>query len=347
MKESAICIIGAGGIVRDAHLPAYGLAGYQVAGITDLNLNLAEDLATKHQINLFKSLSEMVEKFGDKVIYDIAVPGDAVMAVLQQIPDGSHVLIQKPMGNNWQQANEILNLCRKKKLVAGINFQLRYAPNIQKARALIDLGKIGDLCEIEVNIDVYTPWHLWKFLYELPRVEILYHSIHYIDMVRSFVGNPKRIFAKTTKHPKMADLASVRSNIIMDYGDWMTANIRTNHAHDFGIKNQQSYIKFEGTEGAIKLGIGLLKDYPIGVADSFEWISKIDPVANEWKEEKIEGVWFPHAFIGSMAEIQKAVKDPNYQPDNSVEDCIHTMACVEAAYDSSQFGGKVFSEYNL
>jgi hypothetical protein len=26
-------------------------------------------------------------------------------------------------------------------------------------------------------------------------------------------------------------------------------------------------------------------------------------------------------------------------PDNSVEDCIHTMACVEAAYASSEQGG--------
>ena len=27
------------------------------------------------------------------------------------------------------------------------------------------------------------------------------------------------------------------------------------------------------------------------------------------------------------------------RPDNSVEDCIYTMACVEAAYKSSEGGG--------
>jgi hypothetical protein len=27
------------------------------------------------------------------------------------------------------------------------------------------------------------------------------------------------------------------------------------------------------------------------------------------------------------------------RPDNSVEDCIHTMACMEAAYKSSEGGG--------
>ncbi len=32
-----IFIIGAGGIVNDAHLPAYRIAGFEVAGIYDIN----------------------------------------------------------------------------------------------------------------------------------------------------------------------------------------------------------------------------------------------------------------------------------------------------------------------
>ena len=33
-----ICIIGAGGIVNDAHLPAYKIAGYNVHGIFDVDV---------------------------------------------------------------------------------------------------------------------------------------------------------------------------------------------------------------------------------------------------------------------------------------------------------------------
>lgn len=36
-KKLPVYIIGAGGIVQDAHLPAYGLAGFEVSGIYDLN----------------------------------------------------------------------------------------------------------------------------------------------------------------------------------------------------------------------------------------------------------------------------------------------------------------------
>jgi hypothetical protein len=35
---------------------------------------------------------------------------------------------------------------------------------------------------------------------------------------------------------------------------------------------QQSYIKFEGSKGAIKINFGALIDYPRGAADSFEYV---------------------------------------------------------------------------
>ena len=59
----------------------------------------------------------------------------------------------------------------------------------------------------------------------------------------------------------------------------------------------------------------------------------------EWKTLEIEGNWFPHAFIGSMAQVMLAQQGSILQPDNSVEDCIYTMACVEAAYASNEKGG--------
>ena len=125
------------------------------------------------------------------VVYDLAVPGHAIAALLQQLPGGATVLMQKPMGENLEQAREILRITREKQMTAGVNFQLRYAPAISKARQMLAAGMLGDLCDIEVNINVYTPWHLWTFLNKLPRVEILYHSIHYIDLIRSLAGDPE------------------------------------------------------------------------------------------------------------------------------------------------------------
>jgi predicted dehydrogenase len=338
-------IIGAGGIVNDAHLPAYRLAGFNVISLYDLDIEKAKSTAIRFSIPVvYENMEQMLRNAPAGAVFDIAVPGKALVDLIQRLPDRSAVLMQKPMGENYEEARQILQIARDKHMIAGVNFQLRYAPSIKVARNMILQGSIGALCDIEVNVNVYTPWNLWDFLFSASRVEILYHSIHYIDLVRSFLGNPSGMYAKTISHPGMQELASVRSNIIMDYGNLIRANILTNHCHWFGMHNQQSYVKFEGTRGAIKIKLGALLNYPSGVPDELEYTVPGEGKECQWETIDLAGSWFPHAFIGSMSEVLKAAEDPIRVPDNSVEDCIYTMACVEAAYLSSAGGATKIDE---
>jgi len=333
-----IYLIGAGGIVNDAHLPAYAIAGFTVSGIYDTDTDKAKATAARFHIpQVFESLGELISCLPSQYIIDLAVPGSAIIPVLEQLPDRSPVLVQKPMGEDLAAAKEILAISRKKQLMAAVNFQLRYAPFITALRKLIEEGKLGDIYDVEINLSVYMPWHLWSFLYTSPRVEILYHSIHYIDLIRSFLGNPQAIQARTIKHSAMQELASVRSTIIMDYGEMIRATILTNHTHVYGA--EQAYIKIEGSKGAAILGIGVVKNYPTGEADTLRYTTKENGHYSPWVDIPVEGNWFPHAFIGSMIQVLQAAGGIIAQPDNSVEDCIHTMACVEAAYESSRIGG--------
>jgi len=286
----------------------------------------------------------MIHAAPSTAVFDVAVPGSQTLALLEKIPEGSHILLQKPMGENIGEARMILEIVRRKKLNAAINFQLRYAPYILAAKELIQFGRLGELNDIEVNVNVFTPWQLWDFLNTSPRVEILYHSIHYIDLIRNLLGNPQSVYAKTTKHPSMPGLASVRSNIIMNYGDMVRANILTNHCHNYGTPKQKSYIKIEGSRGAVIINFGALIDYPRGSADSFEYVVLEEGKEPEWKSRVIEGSWFPHAFIGSMSQLMLAAEGKIAVPDNSADDCIYTMACVEAAYRSSERGGVALNE---
>ena len=332
-----IAIIGAGGIVHDAHLPAYRKAGFEVGAIYDLDSEKAERLAKKYDIPVvYKNLSELIE-FAERgrCAYDVALPPDAIVPVIGRLPDTSGVLIQKPMGSDLAEAKVILEICRKKRFVAGMNFQLRHASYVQAAKRVIDSGGIGELHDIDVRMNVLTPWHLWDFMYKMPRVEILIHSIHYLDMIRYFLGNPNRVLAKTTKHPNEQGIASSRSSIIMDYGDLIRANINVNHGHNFGSEHQESYFKFEGTSGAIKITVGVMLNYPDGLPDKFEYISFTNDT-REWSELNLEGTWFPDAFMGTMAGLMCKMENPDYDFINSVEDAVHTMELVENCYRCSE-----------
>jgi len=81
-------------------------------------------------------------------------------------------------------------------MIAAINFQLRYAPFIIAAKQIMEQEGFGEICDIEVHVNVHTPWNIWTFMHGMPRLEILYHSIHYIDLIRSILGNPIGMYAK-------------------------------------------------------------------------------------------------------------------------------------------------------
>ncbi len=336
-----IVSIGLGGIVHDAHYPAYRIAGFSVAVGFDINAERAAMMKDKYAIPLlYDSLAGAIAGAPENAVFDVAVPGNAISDILREIPRGRAVLIQKPMGNDLAQAREILGICRERKLVAAINFQLRFAPFIIAARDMIEHGLLGELCDMEFRVQCNTPWHLWQFLFPLPRVEIMYHSIHYVDLVRSFCGTPKTVYAKTMGDPNAPDLkGGVRSMIIMDYGDNPRVNVMTNHSHAYGPEKQQSYVKFEGSKGAIQIRAGLNMNYPDGVPDRFEYVLLEDGEEPQWQSLQIKGSWFPEAFIGTMASLMRFVNGESDTLPTSVEDAIETMATVEAAYSSSENGG--------
>lgn len=340
-KPFPILIIGTGGIVKDAHLPAYRLAGFPVWGIYNRTRSRADALAQEYGIsNVFDDLDAAISAAPQDVVFDLALPASMFADALRRLPQGSHVLIQKPMGENLAEAREILAVCRERGLHAAINCQLRFAPFVAAARRIIAEGHIGELIDMEMRLNVHTPWDLFPFLNGIPRVEIVYHSVHYIDLFRSFLGDPRSVYARTYPHPLHPQLASVSSSIILDYPNPVRATITTNHLHRFGAKHQESYLKWEGTKGAIKARVGLLMNYPHGVGDEFEYCL-LDDEGNpgEWQSIAIEGSWFPEAFIGSMAVVQCHKEGLLQHMPTDVGDVIHTMETVEAAYESDRHGG--------
>ena len=77
-------------------------------------------------------------------------------------------------------------------MIAAVNFQLRFSPGMLALRDLPAPESLGALVDIDVRIVIDQPWHLWPFLERAPRLEVLYHSIHYLDAIRWIAGEPRR-----------------------------------------------------------------------------------------------------------------------------------------------------------
>jgi shikimate 5-dehydrogenase len=89
-RVHSIVLIGAGGIARDAHLPAYKRAGFTVASIFDIDRERARSLAEAFGIaSLSSTLEEAVCRAAKDAVFDIATPPRAFLSILQYLPDGA------------------------------------------------------------------------------------------------------------------------------------------------------------------------------------------------------------------------------------------------------------------
>lgn len=324
-----IVTFGAGSIVGDAHFPAYKKAGFPIAGLYDPDKAKAARLAADWGVKAFATPEEAAAT--PNAIFDLATPPKAHASVLKTLPDGAAVLIQKPMGSDLASATEILNICRAKHLKAAVNFQLRFAPMMLALRDAIAKGLLGEVVDFDALLAVDTPWSLWAFLNGLPRIEITMHSIHYLDLIRQLLGNPQGVHAKTIGHPSH-DMAQTRTSAILDYGDKVRCALSINHDHKFGRRHQACEFRISGTEGAAYLQLGLNLNYPKGEPDILEICPKGD---DGWVTVPLQGAWFPDAFVGRMANLQRFASGEDAELVSSVEDAWNTMALVEAAYQSS------------
>src|SRR3546814_11440373 len=131
----------------------------------------------------------------------------------------------------------------------------------------------------------------------------------------------------------------------MRISDWSSdvcsselAFVNTNHGHDFGIKHQDSFVKWEGDKGAIKATLGKNINFPKGEADHFEYFLSGEPQQG-WVSADIPGAWYPDAFVATMADLQCAIETLGSPHVTSVKNAYDTMRLVEAAYLSNGLGG--------
>ena len=328
-----VVVIGAGAIVRTAHLPAYARLGLPVAGLYDLDAAHARTAAAAvPSAIVFDSLDDAAKSPG--AVFDVAVPGDQIVAILERLPRRAAVLIQKPMGPDLAAAERIVACCRQRELIGAINFQLRFAPGMLALHDLAASGDLGTLVDIDVRVVIEQPWQNWTFMIGAPRVEILYHSIHYIDAIRWLAGEPRGAYCKAVAHPGMPQLSDTRSSIILDYGDRLRCSLVLNHTHRADATHKTSAIIVEGTKGVARVTWGVNLDYPAGPPDTMQVTAD-----GSWHDVPLRGSWFTEAFEGPMSNLQRFVAGEDQVLVGSVHDAIKTMAVVEACYESSARGG--------
>ena len=80
-----IVIIGAGGIVNDAHVPAYRKANFEVLGLYDIDRKKVLDTAKKWGLKSYTSLDGLISDAEEnQAVFDLATPPSAIQGILKK-----------------------------------------------------------------------------------------------------------------------------------------------------------------------------------------------------------------------------------------------------------------------
>ena len=314
-------------------LPSYATHDLNVLGCFDVNFEVARQTAEGHDLpRVYESLEEVAND-PDVAIVDVAVPPWEQLDVARRLLGaGKHLLCQKPLSNVFAEAVQIVETAEQSGTLLAVNQQFRWSPAISASKTLIDKGWIGQPTEVSIQESMLSPWHLWPWLAESPQLEIMYHSIHYLDGMRYLFGDPEWVTSRHTRYPgEHGVVGETKTITVLDYPDGLQALVSVNHANH--SDDVYGLVRFLGTEGVITGTMGLSYDYPDGREDTLQWSSSANYPEHRF-EAKLEGKWIPDAFIGPMASLLGAVEHDG-DLITSGRDNLNTLRVVGAAYLSA------------
>ena len=341
VRDLKIGCIGAGMIMAECHLAAYKEAGFTVAAIASRTKAKAESVATRWGIPKVHNTPEALIVDPSIEVLDIAYPPDQqptlILAALKQ-PHIKAILAQKPLALTLADAIALRDAAAKAGKVLSVNQNMRYDQSMRVLKEILDGGDLGEI--VFAQIDMHAIPHWQGFLAGYDRLTLANMSVHHLDVLRFLFGQPVEITTQTRTDPRttfehtdgitVSTLRFASGVLAVSLEDVWSGPRAEGYEND-----QHITFRVEGTLGVAKGTIG----WPTGATSTLTYASQ-KTTKGKWVTPTWETMWFPHAFVGVMEQLQYAVKTGT-PPALSVADNVQTVALIEAGYRSMTEGRTV------
>jgi predicted dehydrogenase len=338
-KDFRIGCVGAGFIMRDCHLVAYRNAGFNPVAVASRNPDHARAVADQHGIpRCHATVADLLADPAVEVL-DVAVPPDAQPAIVREAVKHNDrlrgILAQKPLAMSYREARECVEMCASAGIVLAVNQNMRYDQSVRALKDLLNRGWLGDVVLGTIEMRAIPHWMPWSE--NLPSLSTFVMSIHHLDTFRYWFGTPERVLASTRPDPRTRFPHRDGINLyILEYAngcraaswdDVWAGPAREGGAPDIGIR-----WRVEGTEGMARGTIGW-PSYPAKTPSTLDYTTTRQP--GVWVQPRWPEVWFPDAFVGTMAQLLCALEDGT-EPEISGRDNLETVALCEAVFAAAQ-----------
>jgi UDP-N-acetylglucosamine 3-dehydrogenase len=150
-------VIGVGAMGKN-HARLYSeLNGVELIGVSDVNETLAASVARSYDCKPYADYHDLLDKNLDAI--SIVVPTTLHKKVaLDAIQKGINVLVEKPIADTVENADEIIKAARQNKVKLMVGHVERFNPAIIKLKELINSGLLGKVVSISAKrVGPYNP----------------------------------------------------------------------------------------------------------------------------------------------------------------------------------------------
>jgi predicted dehydrogenase len=137
----------------------YGLPGSNLVSVCDLDENRL--IVAKAAFPGLETSSDLMELIKDDGIQAVAIVTpvsthfELAKACLER---GKHIFVEKPFTASVRQAEELIDLARRKGLIIMVDHTFLFTGAVQKIKEVLDAGELGDLFfydSVRVNLGLY------------------------------------------------------------------------------------------------------------------------------------------------------------------------------------------------
>ncbi|MCL4544534.1 MAG: Gfo/Idh/MocA family oxidoreductase [Chloroflexi bacterium] len=143
-------VVGMRGI-GNQHAAAHkkdGLA--ELVGVCDIVKERADSAAATHGVRAYYHLQDMLDDHPDLDIVDVCTGGDEngswhYEPAMEALLANKHVLVEKPLSSEVQQAREMVATAAARRRYLGCNLNHYFTPPAEVAKGYLDRGEMGEL----------------------------------------------------------------------------------------------------------------------------------------------------------------------------------------------------------
>jgi predicted dehydrogenase len=338
----------------------------ELVAVCDVIRHRADETAKTRGVPAYYSLADMLDAHPELEVIDVCTGGDEnggwhFEPTIQALQAGKHVLVEKPISNDIQEARRMVDTAAAKDLYLGCNLNHYFTQPAEQARKLIDDGRIGErvYCLHRMgfpggertykgpadgpNVRGFPYFHVKAFLAH--PFSLMRYFCGDITHVQAFMNRPG--FRRAADDPMVSVnsihvlfesgcvgyLFSQRGDATMGYGGWWSIEVGGTRG-TFCVENCVEKLIFQpapGTEGAAepeKLGLGAAPKAEVtdtGVTDF--------------------GTTFPNRIHAFLEDVAAGV--PKHRLRASGRDALATLEYTFAAIRSYESGGQLVQPHPL